>query len=74
MTMREELFWMVYGINQGAPAVRDDTYQSAVREAERLARVVPGVKFYVLKSVARAVKVDVETIQIGTDTDDQLPF
>lgn len=57
---RTEPFWMIYGLGQGAPNHIHETRDSAKAEAERLARAHPGTRFYVLASVACAVKADVE--------------
>jgi len=71
-------FFMVYGMNQGAPTVRHDTMQQAKREAERLARACPGIEFYVLAAISRSRRVDVETDIIAEGwpdpQDDGVPF
>jgi len=59
-----ETFWMVYGLGQRQPTVRHKTFASAQGEAERLARTVPGVAFYVLEAVSVSRRVDVETIRL----------
>lgn len=64
-------FWMVYGMNQSAPVARHKTFESAANESKRLARSNPGVEFYVLATVARAVKADVDFRRIDTD---EIPF
>lgn len=70
MASRSDLFWMVYGLGQSQPTVRHKTPGSAQAEAERLARLNPGIKFFVLEPVSVSVKVDVET----TSLRDELPF
>lgn len=68
-------FFMVYGMGQGAPTRRHDSIADATREAERLARSNPGVDFYVLATVRRSRRVDVETeTLLATDADDLIPF
>lgn len=62
---------MIYGLGQGAPTVCHDSYESAIREAHRLARTAPDVQFYILQSVAVAVKADFEFRKIDLD---QIPF
>lgn len=52
-----EQFFMVMG--NGKPTARHDTYEQAVREAERLARLDPSQEFLVLMAVARVKRVDV---------------
>ncbi len=59
--METRQFFMVYGMNQGAPTVRHESLAEATREAERLARANPGIDFYVLAAISRSRKVDVET-------------
>ncbi len=79
MTARNpETFWMVYGLGQRQPTVRHKTFASAQGEAERLARTVPGVAFYVLEAVSVSRRVDVETIRLEPGqraiTEDEIPF
>jgi len=62
---------MIYGLGQGVPTVVHDSIESANREAERLARSVPGTPFYVLATVGCAIKADVEFRQINVD---DIPF
>jgi hypothetical protein len=52
-------FWMVYGMNQGAPTARHGSEEIAKQEAQRLARNNPGTAFYVLKAIGVAERVDV---------------
>ena len=66
-----ETFFMVYGEGQGAPSVRHDTFETAEREAKRLADRVPGVRFFVLSAVGYAKRVEpVEYVQLR----DYVPF
>ena len=72
-------FWMVYGMGQHQPTVRHKSIISARQEAERLARSVPGVDFFVLETVGAARKVDVEYLDFrgpanGREMDDEIPF
>lgn len=48
-------FWMVYGERQGAPTYKHDTREAAEQEAARLAKLHPGIAFYALKAVSRAI-------------------
>ncbi|HEU4986888.1 MAG TPA: hypothetical protein VFT89_07465 [Rhizobiaceae bacterium] len=60
MTSRQERFWMIYGMGQRPPTIRHESFESARSEAQRLARMVPGVRFFILETVAAAEKVDVQ--------------
>lgn len=74
---QKEPFWMVYGLGQGAPTFKHDTPDAAKTEAERLARISPGTTFYVLQTVGRARKHDVDFQPIKSSHrgfDDDLPF
>ena len=44
-------FWMVWKENGGEPSHRHATLETAKAEAERLARVFPGSRFFVLYAV-----------------------
>ncbi|MET3790679.1 hypothetical protein [Aquamicrobium terrae] len=73
--MNNERFWMVYGAGQGAPTARHKSFDSARTEAERLARMVPGVRFFILETVGAVEKVDVQFIDLRPgDLDDEIPF
>lgn len=67
--MGEREFWVVWNPNGGNPTVRHDSEQSALQEAERLARTSYG-EFYVLHATSRSKRVDVSTVRLGPD----LPF
>lgn len=68
----ENMFWMVYGMGQGAPTAMHRTVESAVAEAKRLSRSHPGIRFFVLASVNGYQLADpVEEIQI---IDPERPF
>lgn len=41
-------FWMVYGEGKGVPTRKHETREEAVNEAQRLAKLNVGTKFYVL--------------------------
>jgi len=51
-------FWMVYGVGQREPTYRHVYYNSAAREAARLARNHPGTVFVVLEAITALVKND----------------
>lgn len=44
-------FWMVYGMNQGAPTFPHSSKTAAAAEAKRLAQRNPGIEFFVLEAV-----------------------
>jgi hypothetical protein len=48
-------FWMVVG-DGNSPKVRHESYQSASKEASRLASANPGTTFYVLETVESLVQ------------------
>lgn len=78
MSMPEQ-FWMVYGVDQGAPTVRHPNVASATDEAKRLARANPGVVFVILKAIGAVVKNDLQTTIYDAgrrfgDVDDDIPF
>lgn len=68
---RTEPFWMIYGLDQSPPRATHETFDQAKREAERLARNNPGIAFFVLQSIACAVKQDIEFRRMQFD---ELPF
>lgn len=48
-------FWMVYGSGKAAPTKRHTSKESAMAEANRLAKKHPGTEFFVLKAVRGAM-------------------
>lgn len=71
-----EKFWMVYGVNKGAPTMRHPSSELAEREAERLARNNPGVTFCVLEAVLAVTKSDIKKVRLGfpPEGDDWIPW
>ena len=68
-------FWMIVGIGQNPPRARHETEHAAFAEANRLARNNPGIEFYVLESMARAVKDEVRFDRMKpAEADDGIPF
>ena len=66
-------FYLVWNPgNLQAPKVRHQSEQEARAEAERLARLNPGQKFYVLQTVAFCAKVDVRWSD--ENSGDEIPF
>lgn len=64
-------FWMVYGVDQRAPAYQHPSRAGAVAEARRLARAHPGISFFVL-AAERGFMVAEPVIEI--EIDDGIPF
>lgn len=72
-------FWMVMANEPGRhpPTVRHSDYQTAVREAKRLALKVPGEKFFVLAAVGVAntpEPVTFEKLHHRDEFTDEIPF
>lgn len=69
-------FWMVLNENTGYTRYRHETPEAARVEAERLAREIPGQKFFVLAAEGFALKRDVDWFPSGSNgvTDDGIPF
>lgn len=67
-------FWLVWNPEGNAPTKRHLTEQSAINEAERLARQCRGKRFTVLRSIETRVVDDMRRIEHVTDIDDELPF
>lgn len=62
-------FWMVWGEGTQRVTAKHNNFDSARREAERLAAQHAGQRFYVLEAQAVARKVDVSFEHL-----DQIPF
>lgn len=60
-------FWLVWNPRGGAPTHQHPTLHQARAEAERLARMNPGQDFFVLATVGRAKKVDVEWMELNVE-------
>lgn len=71
--MMEEQFWVVWCENGGAPTVKHPTFADAKREANRLARNVPGNRFVVLAAAYACAKTDLVETRFGS-VDDFRPF
>ena len=63
-------YWMVHG--HGMPSHMHESYESAAKEAKRLARVHPGQTFVVLESVKAFRKIEIQ--EMDMDGDYELPF
>lgn len=66
-----EPFWMVYGGGQSVPTVQHSSPELAREEAERLAAKHPGICFYVLGTIGKAQRIDVQYQTIHLD---MIPF
>lgn len=74
--------WVVYNPNGRAPHYKHTSFESAKQEAKRLARQNPDQRFYVMESVAMALKRDVDFFiyssnsagQPQADLEDEIPF
>jgi hypothetical protein len=65
-------FWFVWNPNGPSPSYRHQLLESAVKEAERLARLNPGTTFVVLESVCARRVDDMLHIEMRPDCD--IPF
>lgn len=64
-------FWFVWCAERDAPRHKHPSLQSAEREAERLARLNRGQRFYVLESVCAICVDDVQRTDLRPD---EVPF
>lgn len=60
----KQKFWMVYGMDAGAPTVRHETFDLALAEAKRLARKNSDTAFVVLEATAAIVKREFDLIAL----------
>lgn len=65
-----ECFWMVLADNSTTTTVRHPSPEVARGEAERLAGLNPGVRFYVLQSKGHALKEN----PVAWHEHDEIPF
>lgn len=66
-------FWLVWNIDGGAPTHKHDSEQSAITEAERLARLNPGVQFAVLEATHIRCVDAMQRIDLR-DPNSEIPF
>ena len=74
--------WVVYNPDGRAPHYTHQSFESAKQEAKRLARNNPDQRFFVMESVAMAIKRDVDFCvyssnvagQPQADLEDEIPF
>ncbi|KQQ04515.1 hypothetical protein ASF56_12260 [Methylobacterium sp. Leaf122] len=66
-------FWMVYGLGQCGPTYQHGTEAAALREAEHVAEVRPGVTFVVMEATqaVRTRRLDYFDLRTAPHTDDQ---
>lgn len=62
--MTDDAFWMVWNEAREVPRVKHPSYESAVREAERLARTNPGETFHVLIATDAFIKQDIKRTRL----------
>lgn len=68
-------FWMVWNPHGHAPTVKHETEESAICEAERLARANRSQQFFVLEAVALRTVDDMKRINLRGEIDDSdTPF
>lgn len=71
--MERTKFWMVWNPQGRAPTHKHPSPDQALTEAERLARLNPGQKFYVLEALEmRSVESMQRVTLVGPD--DEVPF
>ena len=64
-------FWMVWNPNGGSPTVKHQSEDDAKTEAERLARIYPNKRFWVLESMGY---MRVASPCMWTPAEDGMPF
>ena len=68
-----EQYWMVHNPARHAPVAMHRSYDSALHEAQRLARENCGETFFVLEAVTRVAKRDVDVTDLRAEADEP-PF
>ncbi len=75
---KQKAFWMVWSPTGRQPVVKHESEASAVCEAERLARVVSGAEFFVLRAVALRTVDAMQRVELVTgllaSEHDEVPF
>lgn len=78
--MKDALPWIVWNVGGGPPTVQHPDYGTAKREAQRLARALPGQTFMVCVGVVSFAKTDLLETRFNLDAaptevmDEELPF
>jgi ADP-ribose pyrophosphatase YjhB (NUDIX family) len=65
-------FWLVWALNGGSSTYKHESEESAMREAERLARVHKPIEFVVLESVSSVKISDVQWVK--HESEQEIPF
>lgn len=68
--MKTQRFWLVCAperIDTHPPTYRHPSYESASKEASRLAMAYPGVVFHVMSSVEACVRCDIQRVEFGPE-------
>jgi hypothetical protein len=65
------IFWIVWNPHGSNPTHQHVNRELAQKEASRLALAHPGIEFIVLQAIGKAVKRDVDWIEVSGD---ELPF
>lgn len=72
--MNGDPFWFVWNVNGGAPSCMHASPESAITEAQRLARLNRGETFVVLQTLCAFRTVDLERIDMRPGPADEIPF
>jgi len=74
----EPAFWLVWCEGGGAPTAKHQHFESAKREAQRLARMNPGHRFTVMAATVGFTKRDLDETRFRLcdlpDLGDEVPF
>lgn len=66
-------FWVVWNPDQNAPRYRHASEVAAIGEAERLARMNPGQRFFVLEAIALRSVDSMQRVNLR-EPHDEIPF
>ena len=74
--MAEGKFWMIWNPSRGVPRAVHRTWDAALVECQRLARLAPGETFVILEAVQarRVVIPPVECVPLDQVRIDDIPF
>lgn len=68
------LFWLVWREGGGVPTYKHVTLSNAMREAERLAKSLPGDTFYVMELKCSVIKQEVQWQYPDYVDADEIPY